>query len=390
MISIPQEVFANALNAVTRASLKNSLMAAFALVRLDASANGLLHLSCFNGDTAARAIVYAACNDDLSVCVDAQTLKAVTDTLVGEVRLDVVDKTLVLLNGANRTVLRIVEDTIPVIGGETTRDLFTVSGVTLRSLMRALAFASTDEARPGLQNLNLMIHDQKIIAQATDGYTAGIVVERFSEAKDKVVIPLPGNFARLFVTLIEDKDAVLAQSVGENRFLFHITNAEAGKNLALATVAPANDFPSEQLAQLLQIAQTGATTRMSIQKHALLQTAKMVGAIGTQSTFLKVVNGVVKVASAATSTGQARNVLDCAATGDDAKVWLSAAYLKRAVDACKAEILLQIGKDKKPLLIQEDNFTAILMPLINETESDPFADEDAPIAISLPAMAVPA
>jgi len=55
MITIQQDSLHAALNAVTRASLKNSLMAAFSLVRLDVNTDGILRLSCFNGETAARA-----------------------------------------------------------------------------------------------------------------------------------------------------------------------------------------------------------------------------------------------------------------------------------------------------------------------------------------------
>lgn len=385
MISIPQEVLASALTAVTRASLKSSLMAAFALIRLDASADGELSLSCFNGETAARAVVYAACNDDLSVCVDAQTLKAVTDTLVGEVRMELADKALVILNGANRTTLRIIEETIPVIGGESTTDLFTLSGVSLRSLCRVLPFASTDESRPALQVMHMTISDQGIVAQTADGFTAGIVIENFIEAQEKAVVSLPANFARLLAALVEEKDTVKVQSAGDNRFLFHLTQTESGKNLTLATVTPANAFPAEPLAQLLQGAHAGTTTRMTLHKQALLQTVKMVGAMGTQNTFLKVTNGAIKVASAPTDTGQARNILDGTATGSDAKVWMSALYLKRAVDACKSELTIQLGGEKKPVLLIEGGFTGILMPLFVDGK-DPFADEDEPIAISLPMM----
>lgn len=385
MISIPQEVLASALTAVTRASLKSSLMAAFALIRLDASADGELSLSCFNGETAARAVVYAACNDDLSVCVDAQTLKAVTDTLVGEVRMELADKALVILNGANRTTLRIIEETIPVIGGESTTDLFTLPGAALRSLCRVLPFASTDESRPALQVMHMTISDQGVVAQTADGFTAGIVIENFIEAREKAVVSLPANFARLLAALVEEKDTVKVQSAGDNRFLFHLTQTENSKNLTLATVAPANAFPAEQLAQLLQGAHAGTTTRMTLHKQALLQTVKMVGAMGTQNTFLKVTNGAIKVASAPTDTGQARNILDGTATGSDAKVWMSALYLKRAVDACKAELTVQLGGEKKPVLLIEGGFTGILMPLYVDGK-DPFADEDEPIAISPPMM----
>ena len=60
MITIQQDPLQSALNAVTRASTKSPLQAAFALVRLDVDTNGILQLSCFNGETAARATGAAA------------------------------------------------------------------------------------------------------------------------------------------------------------------------------------------------------------------------------------------------------------------------------------------------------------------------------------------
>ena len=51
---------------------------------------------------------------------------------------------------------------------------------------------------------------------------------------------------------------------------------------------------------------------------------------------------------------------------------------------------IQLGDDKKPVLIQEGSFTAILMPLFVDNCKDPFADDDEPLAIALPEMAVAA
>ena len=141
-----------ALNAVTRASTKSTLMAAFSLVRLDVNTDGILHLSCFNGETAARSIVNVDCNEDLSVCVDAATLKAVVETLAGQIRLHVEAE----LAGhpkahSNRTTLRIVDEPLPVIGEESIQTIATLSGTIFRSLSRVLPFASTDDSRAVLQ-----------------------------------------------------------------------------------------------------------------------------------------------------------------------------------------------------------------------------------------------
>lgn len=390
MIIIPQENLSDALNAVTRASSKGSLMPAFAVVRLDASADGKLSLSCFNGETAARAIVYAACTDDLSVCVDAQTLKAVVETLIGEVQLSVTDKSVVIQNGAHRTTLRLIEETIPVIGGESVSELLSLPGTTFRSLARAIPFASTEEARPALQVLHLEFSEQRVTALAADGFTAAIVVENVSGVREQASVPLPLGFAKLLSGLVEERDTVKIQAAGANHFLFEITHADTGRHLTLATVTPANSFPAQQIVQLIQGTRDGAVTHLRVQKLSLAQTVRMVSAMGTQTTFFKVVNGTVKVASAETETGQARNILEGSASGEDATVWLSAAYIKRAVEACKAEIVIQMGGDKKPALFEEGNFTAILMAMIADGNKDPFPNDEEAIAISMDLLAVPA
>jgi hypothetical protein len=113
MITIQQDALHAALNAVTRASLKSSL-AAFSLVRLDVKTDGILRLSCFNGETAARAITNVVCDEDISVSVDALTLKAVVETLANEIRLMIEHNSLIIQSSTNRTTLRIVDESIPV------------------------------------------------------------------------------------------------------------------------------------------------------------------------------------------------------------------------------------------------------------------------------------
>ena len=124
-----------------------------------------------------------------------------------------------------------------------------------------------------------------------------------------------------------------------------------------------------------------------MQQTSLAQTIRMVHAMGTQNTFIKAVHGAVKMASAETQTGQARNILDGTASGGDANVWLSAAFLKRFADACKGEIAIRIADGKKPVLIEAGGFTAVIMPMLVEGNKDPFPEEEA-FALSLPEMAM--
>jgi DNA polymerase III sliding clamp (beta) subunit (PCNA family) len=388
MITLQQDLLHSALNAVTRASTKSTLMAAFSLVRLDVHTDGILHLSCFNGETAARSTVNVDCSEDLSVCVDAATLKAVVETLAGQIRLHVDGTALVIQQGtSNRTSLRIVDEPLPVIGEESIQTVATFSGTIFRSLMRALPFASTDDSRAVLQVIHLTLDSECVMAQTADGYSAGLVLESIEGPAEQTCVSLPVSSARLLSTLVEDRDTVRMGTSGENRYIFQITNPDDSKDLTLATVTADSNFPSAQIKTLIDEARQNAIAILQIQQPSLMQSIRMVNAMGTQSTFIKAVNGVAKIASAETETGQGRNILDGSASGENAQAWLSAAFLKRATEACKGELTLRITNDTKPILVEAGSFTAVIMPMMVEGSKDPFPEDEA-IAISLPEMAM--
>ncbi len=387
MITISQDTLRVALNAVTRASQKASSLPAYALVRLDTDVQGHLSLSCFNGESAARAIAQVACDEDLSVCVDAQTLNAVVETLAGPIQLSVEGNSFLLNSQANRTTLRIVDEQLPVIGEETIQTIATVSGSILRSLLRVLPFASTDGSRAALQVVHLTAEKDFILAQAADGFSAGSVRENVQEISQQTTLSLPWNFARLLSTLVDEHDTVRIGTSGPNRILLQITNAEQAKDLTLATVTGAENFPAAQIGTLIEQAKSDVRSHLTIQQTSLMQTIRMVQAMGTHNTFLKASGGVVKMASEETPTGQARNVLDGRANGEDASVWLSSAFLKRAAESCKGEIVIKLADGKKPVLLEAGAFTVLIMPLLLEGAKDPFPEEEA-IALNLPDMAM--
>jgi DNA polymerase III sliding clamp (beta) subunit (PCNA family) len=387
MITIQQEILYNALNSVTRASIKNSL-AALSLVRIDAHSNGIVYLSCFNGETAARCIVHANCNEPLSVCVDAMTFKAVVETLASEIQLFVEETSLVIQSSTNRTTLRIVKEDLPVIGEENIQILAVLPGTIWKSVARVLPFASTDNSRLILQVLHLALTRDTLTAQTADGYSAGCVSESIEGPHQAVSVCLPISFARLFSSLVEDRDTLRIGTSGENRYIFQITDTDDAKDLTLATVTSAENFPAAQITSLISDARKTSVAHLTIQQTSLSQSIRMVNAMGTQSTFIKAVDGVIKIASAETETGQGRNILDGTASGGNMSVWLSATFLKRAVDGCKGELSMKIAGGQKPVLVAAGSFTAVIMPMLVEGQKDPFLAEEQGIAISLPNMAM--
>jgi len=384
MIVLSQDLLHNALKAVTRASTKNSL-AALSLVRLDADPIGELRLSCFNGESAVQARVPADCNDSLSVHVDAQILHAVVETLAGQVRLSVEDNALVLQCGANRTTLRQVEEELPLIGEQESPPAATLSGSLLRSLMRVLPFASTDCSRTVLQVLHLCLESDRATALAADGYSAGRVRETIEGPQQSITACLPLGFARLLASLVEERDLVQIYPLDEARFHCRVSNPQGDKNLTLATLAVSEAFPSEQIEALVETARQNERARLLVSQSSLMQSIRMVQAMGTQNTYLKISAGAARIASAETETGRARNLLEGSAEGQPASAWLSAAYLKRFAEAVKGETSLRLGMPQQPILAEAGSFTVLIMPLLLEGAKDPFPEEEA-LAIQLPEM----
>ena len=172
-----------------------------------------------------------------------QTLKAVVETLAGEIRLSVEQNSLLIQSASNRTTLRIVDEPIPVIGEESIQHIATFSGNIFRSLARALPFASTDDTRAVLQVLHLTLDAETVIAQTADGYSAGHVRESIEGPAEQTSVSLPLSFARLLSTLVEDRDTVRIGTSGPNRYIFQITNSDDSKDLTLATVTSRRELP---------------------------------------------------------------------------------------------------------------------------------------------------
>jgi DNA polymerase III sliding clamp (beta) subunit (PCNA family) len=280
-----------------------------------------------------------------------------------------------------------VEEPLPVFGEDAITSIAAFSGATLRSLARVLPFASTDDSRAALQVLHLTFSKDSVTAQTADGYSAGLVRETIEGPPEETPVSLPLSFARLLATLLEDRDTVRLGSPGANHYIFQISNTNNAKDLTLGTVSSAGNFPSAQILTMIEDARSLATAHLSIQQTSLMQSIRMVNAMGTQSTFIKASGGVVKIASAETDTGQARNILEGSASGEDASLWLSAAFLKRAAEACKGQITLRMSGGMKPILVEAGGFTSLIMPMMVEGGRDPFPEDEA-IAISLPEMAM--
>jgi len=387
MITLQQDLLQSALNAVTRASAKNSLQAAFALAQLNVTPGGILHLSCFNGETAARATLHVDCDEDLAVCVDAATFKAVVETLAGQIRLHVDGTALVIQGASTRTSLRIADEVLPMLDEHDLHPLAACAGGAFRSLLRVLPFASNDETRATLQVVHLMLDGTTATALAADGFSAGQVLETLAGPRDSTSVSLPINSVRLLSALIEERDTVRMGTSGANRVLFEISNTEDSKRLLLATVTPDGNFPAAQIKTLIGDARANAVATLQVQQQSLLQSIRMVNAMGTQNTFLKVSNGAIKIASAETGTGQARNILDGASSGENAQAWLSALFLKRAVEAVKGGLTLRLTGSTKPVMVEAGSFTSIIMPMLSDGFKDPFPEDEA-IAITLPDMAI--
>ena len=398
-LKIQQNSLAAALNIVTRASRQGGPVAAFELVRLEASA-GCLTLSCFNGEFAASGHVPAQCLpapvqaqvDLASACVNAATLREVVQAVDGEVTLRFDETDLRLVCGSNKTCLRTSTEGIPALDDLETGEAISLSGKDLRRLAKVALFASTDDARAALQAVHLSFFKDEqgqpvLQAQAADGFCLGrmrlpaqlppALEDRLSGGDPKaerMVALLPVAFVRMLATVAEEDDQIFFQfHSNKGRASFRIQGE--GRDFLLDSALVGEGFPESGVEDLLSKAFSGTGTELTIEPAGLERVIRQVAAMGTKQMFIKAVASLIRIASEDTQYGQAKNVLPGTVSGGDTQVWLNAEYLTRLIKAAGGELVFKIGKPHSAVLARSGDLVALVMPLV--CASDPFENETA-------------
>jgi DNA polymerase-3 subunit beta len=273
-LTCTQENFSRGLNIVARLSDKNSNLPILNNVLLQARKDGLLLIST-NLEIGIKTKVRGKIESEGDFTIQAKLLSDFVNTLKKEnVGVELVDKTLHLKGENHQTTIRGLESTdFPVIPEVEAKTTCTVPTATLIAALTQTLFAvSSDESRPELNGVYIILEGQHCVFVATDSYR---LVEKTitlnSKPTNSRAIIVPSKTLQELVRILplaEDENVVI--TINDTQILF-----TCGQTQLVSRII-AGDYPDYK-----QIIPT------SFKNNVEFKVYDMVQAVKTTSLFCK-------------------------------------------------------------------------------------------------------
>lgn len=273
-LTCTQENFSRGLNIVARLSDKNTNLPILNNVLLQARKDGLTLIST-NLEIGIKTKVRGKIESEGDFTIQAKLLSDFVNTLKKEnVSLELVDKTIHLKGENHQTTIRGLESVdfpvIPEVDAKTTITLPT--DVITSALNQTLFAVSSDESRPELNGVYMILDGNKCIMVATDSYR---LVERTIPLPEKVAEPrdiiIPSKTLQELVRILPlAEDNTVTITINDTQILF-----TCGQTQIVSRII-AGDYPDYK-----QIIPTAFQNNVEFRVHDMVQ------AIKTTSLFCK-------------------------------------------------------------------------------------------------------
>lgn len=235
---VAQEKLAKGLSVVGRAVSSRTTMPILSNILLEFG-NGMLRLAATNREIGINCWIPADIEDDGAITVPAKLLSEFVASLPPEkVELDLTEKTqsLGLTCGKFKSNIKGIDAfEFPVVGGELPAGCaeFDLSPKGLKQAIEQVVFAaSTDENRPTLTGVEVVLHEQYFKMAATDGYRLSVRklgIETVVEEKIIAVIPAKSlaEVSRISSDAAEDESIKFALSAGRNQAIVEMIGKDS-------------------------------------------------------------------------------------------------------------------------------------------------------------------
>lgn len=376
-LSVSQQQLAHGLGLVSRAVSSRSTLPVLGNVLL-ASDQGRLRLAATNLEMGISCWIGARVEEEGSITVPARLFADLVNTLPDDtVTLSVGNSQgLMVRSGSSNSEIRgIASDEFPPIPSAFAEEDepapvadYEQTVEDFRGMIQQVAFAaSTDEARPVLQGVQMQVNGGGVSMAATDGFRISM---RKGEApggqqKDFSLI-IPARALGEVARIAQDTREILAIHVPANRgqVIFHLKDAELVSQLI------EGNFPDYRV-----------VLPKNFKNQTIVNTDAFLKAVRQAEIFARNGNNVVRlslqkredepgriVVSAQTEeTGTNETSIEANIDGPDITVALNVRYLRDALEVIQTpNLVLQLNDNKSPVQLQspgEDNFLHVIMPM---------------------------
>ena len=371
-VSVLQENLAHGLSIVSRAVSPRSTLPVLGNV-LVATDEGRLRLSATNLDLTITCWIGAKIAEEGSTTVPARTFTELISTLSDkqvDMSLTVRTQTLNVRCGASNTDLKCIDaqefPPLPVPDLETGIPLNVAD---LKEMIQQVAFAaSSDDARPILNGVQVAVRGDGITLSAADGFRLSI---RKAEISSPVARPISAVIpARALIELARissDGDQLITMIIPAERsqVIFHMKNAELVSQLIEGA------YPD-----LEQLIPRSYKTRAVLSTSSFLKACKQAEIFAREGSHIARVNiedggelqpGRVEISGQSEETGYNQTVIEATIEGLPQLIAFNVRFLREVLDVIKTpNVAIETTSDTSPGVIKpvgEENFLHVIMPM---------------------------
>jgi DNA polymerase III subunit beta len=372
-VTLLQENLARGLGIVSRAVSPRSTLPVLANI-LIATDEGRLRLSATNLEMGITCWIAARIEDEGSTTVPARTLGDLVNTLPGEqvaLNLDTSTQTLNVRSGTSTNDIKGIDaQEFPPLPVPDMEGAVQLNVVDFREMIHQVAFAaSTDEARPVLMGVLVIVEGDRITMAAADGFRLSVRSASLSAPASQLVnIIVPARALSELARIASDGEETISMVVpkGRGQVVFRVKDVELVSQLIDGT------FPDYQ-----QIIPRSYKSRTLVSTSSLLKACKQAEIFARDGSNvarldIKAAQGEmeaseVEISATSEETGKNETIVEATVDGSGVLIAFNVKYLREALEIIRTpNVALETSAANAPGVIRpvgEDDFLHVIMPM---------------------------
>ncbi len=376
-VSVLQENLARGLSIVSRAVSPRSTLPVLANV-LIATDEGRLRLSATNLELGITCWIGAKIQDEGSTTVPARTFSDLVTTLPANNQVDMAltvrTQTLNVRCGASNTDLKCIDaqEFPPMPVADFSQGL-EINVADFKEMIQQVAFAaSTDDARPILTGVLVIVKGDQISMAAADGFRLSVRKSRLaSPAARPINAVIPARALSELARIAGDGDKTLTMTMpqGRGQVVFRVGDVELVSQLIEGS------FPDYE-----QIIPRRCDTRAILSTAAFLKACKQAEIFAREGSHIARLDirpggelqpGTVEISGQSEETGFNQNVVDASIEGPALLIAFNVRFLREVLDVVHTpNVALETTADNLPGVIRpvgaqdgQVDFLHVIMPM---------------------------
>lgn len=372
-VTILQENLARGLGIVSRAVSPRSTLPVLSNVMI-ATDEGRLRLSATNLEMGITCWIAARIEDEGSTTVPARIFVDLVSMLPGDqvaLNLDSSTQTLNVRSGTSTNDIKGIDaQEFPPMPVPDMDGAVHLNVVDFREMIHQVAFAaSTDEARPVLMGVLVIVEGDQITMAAADGFRLSVRSATLSEpAPTPVNIIVPARALNELARIASDGEETISMVVpkGRGQVVFSVKDVELVSQLIDGT------FPDYQ-----QIIPRSYKSRTLVSTSSLLKACKQAEIFAREGSNvarldIKAATGEmdpseVEISATSEETGKNETIVEATVDGSGVLIAFNVKYLREALEVIKTpNVALETSAANAPGVVRpvgEDDFLHVIMPM---------------------------